>query len=154
MAELVVGGWLVDRLVSRGHDPILVRRTVLTVGLVCGAGIGAAGTAGSASVAVVWMCLSLSGLAIAAPVAWSLPGLLAAPGTVGAVSGLMNFADTAATGCGVMFTGWLAQATGSFHAPFLFAVVILAVGASLYRFLLRDTPSPRDDSANALVQRP
>ncbi|WP_411153367.1 MFS transporter [Streptomyces sp. A30] len=154
VAELLIGGWLVDRLVSRGRDPILVRRAVLTAGLVCGAAIGAAGTAESASAAVAWMCLSLSGLAIAAPVAWSLPGLLAAPGTVGAVSGLMNFANTAATGFGVMFTGWLAQATGSFHAPFLFAVVVLAVGASLYRFLLRATPSPRSASLSAPAHRP
>lgn len=149
VAELVVGGWLVDRLVSRGRDPIRVRRTVLTAGLVCGATIGAAGTAGSAAAAVAWMSVSLAGLAIAAPVAWSLPGLLAEPGTVGAVSGLMNFANTAATGCGVVFTGWLAQATGSFHAPFLFAVVVLALGVLLYRIVLRPMPSAHPASRTA-----
>ncbi|WP_369391563.1 MFS transporter [Streptomyces sp. CG1] len=141
VAELVVGGWLVDRLVRRGHDPMRIRRNVLTVGLTLGATIGAAGTADSAAEAVCWMSVSLSGLAIAAPVAWSLPGLLAAPGTVGAVSGLMNFANTAATGFGVMFTGWLAQATGTFHAPFLFAVAVLAVGVLLYRYVLRTQAS-------------
>lgn len=97
VAELLVGGWLVDRLVRRGRNPWTVRKTVLTCGLALGATIGAAGSAGSPAVAVVWMSLSLAGLAIAAPVAWGLPGLLAPPGTVGAVSGLMNFLNTAAT---------------------------------------------------------
>jgi predicted MFS family arabinose efflux permease len=156
VAELAIGGWLVDRLVRRGLDAMRVRRAVLTGGLAVGATIGFAGSSGSAAVAVFWMSVSLAGLAVAAPVAWSLPGLLAQPGTVGAVSGLMNFANTAATGCGVLFTGWLAQATGSFRAPFLFAVAVLAVGVLLYWVLLRPAPlrpaapvtPPHHDSGN------
>ncbi|MGW9431307.1 MFS transporter [Streptomyces decoyicus] len=147
VAELIVGGWLVDRLVRRGRNPWTVRKTVLTCGLTLGATIGAAGSAGSPGVAVVWMSLSLAGLAIAAPVAWGLPGLLAPPGTVGAVSGLMNFLNTAATAGGVLLTGWLAQATGSFHAPFLFAVAVLAVGVALYWRALR--PAAPVDSGPA-----
>ncbi|MEW1747573.1 MFS transporter [Streptomyces angustmyceticus] len=137
VAELLVGGLLVDRLVRRGRGAWTVRRTVLTCGLALGATIGAAGSAGSPAMAVVWMSLSLAGLAIAAPVAWGLPGLLAPPGTVGAVSGLMNFLNTAATAGGVLLTGWLAQATGSFEAPFLFAVAVLALGVALYWAALR-----------------
>lgn len=142
VAELIVGGWLVDRLVRRGRNPWTVRKTVLTCGLALGATIGAAGSADSPAVAVVWMSLSLAGLAIAAPVAWGLPGLLAPPGTVGAVSGLMNFLNTAATAGGVLLTGWLAQSTGSFHAPFLFAVAVLAVGVALYWRALRPAALP------------
>ncbi|MFC9233802.1 MFS transporter [Streptomyces decoyicus] len=150
VAELVVGGWLVDRLVRRGRNAWTVRKTVLTCGLALGATIGAAGSAGSPGVAVVWMSLSLAGLAIAAPVAWGLPGLLAPPGTVGAVSGLMNFLNTAATAGGVLLTGWLAQATGSFHAPFLFAVAVLAVGVALYWRALRPAALPDSGPARAL----
>ncbi|MFC9239002.1 MFS transporter [Streptomyces decoyicus] len=150
VAELIVGGWLVDRLVRRGRNPWTVRKTVLTCGLALGATIGAAGSAGSPGVAVVWMSLSLAGLAIAAPVAWGLPGLLAPPGTVGAVSGLMNFLNTAATAGGVLLTGWLAQATGSFHAPFLFAVAVLAVGVALYWRALRPAVLPDSGPARTL----
>ncbi|MCF3141801.1 MFS transporter [Streptomyces platensis] len=137
VAELAVGGWLVDRLIRRGRDPWVVRRTVLTCGLALGATIGAAGGAGSPALAVCWMSVSLAGLAIAAPVAWGLPGLLAPPGAVGAVSGLMNFLNTAATAGGVLLTGWLAQVSGSFATPFLFAVGVLAVGVALYWRALR-----------------
>ncbi|WP_246655320.1 MFS transporter [Streptomyces decoyicus] len=150
VAELIVGGWLVDRLVRRGRNPWTVRKTVLTCGLALGATIGAAGSAGSPAVAVVWMSLSLAGLAIAAPVAWGLPGLLAPPGTVGAVSGLMNFLNTAATAGGVLLTGRLAQATGSFHAPFLFAVAVLAVGVALYWRALRPAALPDAGPARKL----
>ncbi|MEV4442341.1 MFS transporter [Streptomyces sp. NPDC049577] len=136
-AEVAFGGWLVDRLVRAGRDPALVRRRVLSCGLAVGATIAFAGTAGSPWAAVGWMSLSLGGLAVAAPVAWSLPGLLAPPGAVGAVSGLMNFANTAATSGGVILTGWLAQATGSFSAPFLFAAGVVALGGLCYRPVLR-----------------
>ncbi|MFF4159213.1 MFS transporter [Streptomyces sp. NPDC001678] len=140
-AELVVGGWLVDRLVRRGRDPRRVRKTVLLTGLALGATAGAAATAGSPLVAVGWLSLALSGLAIAAPVAWSLPGLLAPPGAVGSVSGLMNFANTAATAGGVVLTGWLAELTGSFHTPLLCTVGVLGVGVALYCVVLRPRPA-------------
>ncbi|MFE0043479.1 MFS transporter [Streptomyces albireticuli] len=143
VAEVTAGGWLVDRLIRRGRDPRRVRKTVLLTGLTLGATAGAAGTAGSPAVAVCWMSLSLSGLAIAAPVAWSLPGLLAPPGAVGAVSGLMNFANTAATAGGVVLTGRLADLTGSFHTPFLCTVAVLAVGVLLYCVVLRPRPARR-----------
>ncbi|GAA0338491.1 MFS transporter [Streptomyces blastmyceticus] len=141
VAEILVGGWLVDRLVRRGRDPERVRRTVLTGGLAVGATIGWAGTSNSPAAAVLWMSVSLSGLAVAAPVAWSLPGLLAPPGAVGAVSGLMNFANTAASTGGVLLTGWLAEATGSFQSPFLFAVGVLTAGTLVYWRTLRPAPA-------------
>lgn len=137
VAEFVFGGWLVDRLVRGGRDVIAARRPVLLAGLALGATIGFAGWAGSPLVAVFWMSLSLAGLAVAAPVAWSLPGLLAPPHAVGAVGGLMNFANTAATTAGVLLTGWLADVTDSFGAPFVFAVTLLAAGGSLYWSALR-----------------
>ncbi|MFI2187696.1 MFS transporter [Streptomyces sioyaensis] len=149
VAELAFGGWLVDRLVRRGRHPWRVRKSVLTCGLALGATIGAAGSAASPEVAVCWMSASLAGLAIAAPVAWSLPGLLAPPGTVGAVSGLMNFLNTAATAGGVLLTGRLAQVTGSFAAPFLFAVAVLAVGVALYWWALHPSAVPDADRDGA-----
>ncbi|GAA1920322.1 MFS transporter [Streptantibioticus ferralitis] len=146
-AELVVGGWLVDRMVRGGRDAVAGRRPVLLGGLALGATIGCAGWATSPLGAVLWMSLSLGGLAVAAPVAWSLPGLLAPPGAVGVVGGLMNFANTAATTGGVVLTGWLAEITGSFGAPFVFAVVVLAIGGLLYWPALRTDRAPASRTA-------
>ncbi|MEU9608310.1 MFS transporter [Streptomyces sp. NPDC048057] len=142
VAEFVFGGWLVDRLVRNGRGVIAARRPVLLGGLALGATIGFAGWAGSPLAAVFWMSLSLGGLAVAAPVAWSLPGLLAPPHAIGAVGGLMNFANTAATTGGVLLTGWLAEITGSFGAPFVFAITLLAAGGALYWRALRPERLP------------
>ncbi|MEU9123489.1 MFS transporter [Streptomyces sp. NPDC048506] len=142
VAELVCGGWLVDRMVRGGGDAVAGRRPVLLGGLALGATIGCAGWADSPLGAVFWMSLSLGGLAVAAPVAWSLPGLLAPPDAVGAVGGLMNFANTLATTGGVLLTGWLAEITGSFDAPLAFAVVVLVVGGLLYWPALRADRAP------------
>ncbi|WP_043264392.1 MFS transporter [Streptomyces sp. CT34] len=142
VAEFAFGGWLVDRMVRGGRDAVAARRPVLLGGLALGATIGCAGWAGSPLGAVLWMSLSLGGLAVAAPVAWSLPGLLAPPHAVGAVGGLMNFANTAATTGGVLLTGWLAEITGSFGAPFVFAVTVLIAGGLLYWPALRAERSP------------
>ncbi|GGU47369.1 putative transporter YybO [Streptomyces albospinus] len=142
VAELVCGGWLVDRMVRGGRDAVAGRRPVLLGGLALGATIGCVRWAASPLDAVFWMSLSLGGLAVAAPVAWSLPGLLAPPGAVGAVGGLMNFANSAATTGGVLLTGWLAEITRSFDAPFVFAVVVLAVGGLLYWPALRTDRAP------------
>ncbi|MFH8749555.1 MFS transporter [Streptomyces rimosus] len=157
VAELALGGWLADRLVRGGRDPMKVRRTVLTCGLAVGATVGLAGTAPNGPAAMGWMSLSLGGLAVAAPAAWSLPGLLAPPGAVGAAGGLMNFANAAATTTGVVFTGWLAEVTGSFGAPFVFAAAVLGAGILLYRRLLAPRPgqvpaaAPRTEGDEALA---
>lgn len=154
VAELVLGGWLVDRLVRAGRDPMRVRRAVVTCGLAVGSAIGFAGTAHTTVAAMGWMVLSLGGLAVAAPAAWSLPGLLAPPGAVGAAGGLMNLANSFATTGGVLLTGWLAEATGSFSAPFVFAAGVLAVGIVLYWRLLGGRPDGPAAAGGEPVEEP
>ncbi|MDF3293936.1 MFS transporter [Streptomyces silvisoli] len=156
LAEFTLGGWLVDRLVSAGRDPMKVRRAVLFGGLAVGASVGFAGTAESTLAAMGWMTLSLSGLAVAAPVAWSLPGLLAPTGSVGTASGLMNVANAVATAGGVVLTGWLAKVTGSFGTPFVFAVGVLGAGILLYWpvFTVRRHGVPRSASPGAGKRAP
>ncbi len=75
--DLVIGGFLVDFLVQRGFGQSAVRRTVLIGGTAFGLGILGAAHAHSASQALIWITVSLSGLAAAAPVAWSLPSFIA-----------------------------------------------------------------------------
>jgi len=44
VADLVVGGWLVDYLIARGNDPTRVRKTILVAGLLLGLAIAPAVT--------------------------------------------------------------------------------------------------------------
>ena len=55
VADLVVGGWLIDHLIGRGHDETLVRKTVLVLGMLLGLAVFGATFTTSPVWAVVWI---------------------------------------------------------------------------------------------------
>ena len=71
----------------------LVRRIVLIGGTAFGLGILGAAHAHDATRALIWISISIGGLAAAAPVAWSLPSLIARRNDVGKVGGIINFSN-------------------------------------------------------------
>ncbi len=77
ITDLLIGGWLVDALIARGANASKVRQIVLVAGTACGLGILGAAQAHTAARALAWISLSIGGLAAAAPVAWSIPALIA-----------------------------------------------------------------------------
>ncbi|HXW76245.1 MAG TPA: MFS transporter, partial [Candidatus Eremiobacteraceae bacterium] len=93
LAELVVGGVLVDALIRRGLEATRVRKTILACGMLLGLSMFGATTTRDPRVAIVYITLALAGLAVSAPVAWSLPALIAPRGAVGTVGAIMNFAN-------------------------------------------------------------
>ncbi len=134
--DLVIGGWLVDALIRRGYDASRVRQSVLIGGTLLGVAIFAAGSATTLHAAIFWITVSLGGLAAAAPVGWSVPGLIAPRGGVGRVGGIMNFASQAAAVCAPIITGYVVSITHSFKAAFWLAAIFLAIGIAAYAFLL------------------
>lgn len=136
ITDILIGGVLVDWLIRRGHDSTRVRKTLLTIGMLLGiAVIGAAFTT-SATVAIIWISIALGGLAFAAPIGWSIPALIAPPGTVGTVGAIMNFFNNVAGIIAPIVAGFLFQSTGSFGINFLIAGVILVLGVLSFLFLL------------------
>ena len=134
--DLAIGGWMVDALIRRGYDASRVRQSVLIGGTLLGVLIFAAGTATTVHAAIFWITVSLGGLAAAAPVGWSVPGLIAPRGGVGRVGGIMNFASQTAAICAPIFTGYVVSITHSFKAAFWLAAIFLAIGIAAYAFLL------------------
>ncbi len=59
--DILVGGWLVDRLVQRGRDASFVRQAVLIGGTMLGLGILGAAYAQSITAALVWISLAIGG---------------------------------------------------------------------------------------------
>ena len=57
--ELLIGGWMVDRLISRGWNASKVQRAVLIGGTTMGLGIVGAAYAHTATAALLWISLSL-----------------------------------------------------------------------------------------------
>ena len=111
VADLIVGGWLIDHLLARGYAETPVRKTVLVLGM-------------------------LFGLAAAAPVGWSIPSLIAPRGGTGTISGIMNFLNNMMGVVAPVTTGYIVGATGSFVGAFLTAGIVLVIGIVAYVFIL------------------
>jgi len=135
--DLVVGGWLVDALIQRGWDASRVRQTVLVVGTGLGLGILGAAHASSPRIALFWISISLGGLAAAAPVAWTVPSLIAPRESVGRLGGIVNFCGQLGAISAPIITGYVASITHAFSSAFVAATGILLLGIGGYVFLLR-----------------
>jgi ACS family D-galactonate transporter-like MFS transporter len=141
--DLAVGGWLVDALIQRRWNSVRVRQAVLIGGMSLGLGLLGVANAHSATTALFWISLALGGLAAAAPVAWSIPSLIAPRESVGTVGAIMNFASQLAAIAAPIVTGYIAQATHSFAWAFAAAAAFLLLGIAGYVFLLgRMQPIP------------
>ncbi|POZ63414.1 MFS transporter [Chromobacterium alticapitis] len=135
-ADLFVGGWLIDKLISRGHDETRVRKGVLLSGMAMGMAVFGATTTSDPYIAIIWITIALSGLAAAAPVGWSLPSLIAPRGGTGTVGGIMNFANNMMGAVAPIVTGFIVGATHSFANAFLVAGCMLVIGILAFVFLL------------------
>ncbi|AXE32314.1 MFS transporter [Chromobacterium phragmitis] len=143
LSDLFVGGWLIDKLIARGHDETRVRKTVLLCGMAMGMAVFGATTTTDPYIAIIWITIALSGLAAAAPVGWSLPSLIAPRGGTGTVGGIMNFANNMMGAVAPIVTGFIVGATHSFANAFLVAGFMLVIGILAFVFLLgRIEPLP------------
>jgi ACS family D-galactonate transporter-like MFS transporter len=136
VADLLVGGWLVDALIQRGRNSVRVRQFVLIGGTAMGLGIIGAAQAQTASSALFWISISICGLSAAAPVGWSIPSLIAPRESVGTVGGILNFCNQISAIAAPIATGYIAQATHSFAWAFAAAAIFLLIGIAGYIFLL------------------
>jgi MFS transporter, ACS family, D-galactonate transporter len=136
VTDLVVGGWLVDALIRRGHKETVVRQSILIGGTFLGLAIGGEMFTNSAAVAVFWISISLGGLSAAAPVGWSIPSLIAPRDSVGRIGGILNFGNQVAAIVAPILTGYFAGPSNSFARAFGAAAVILLAGIAGYVFLL------------------
>jgi ACS family D-galactonate transporter-like MFS transporter len=143
IADLAIGGWLVDFLVQRGRNASLVRRTVLIGGTACGLGILGAVHAHGTTQALLWISISIGGLSAASPVGWSLPSLIASRQDAGKVGGIMNFSNQLSGIGASVLTGYLVTAFHSYAWAFGVSAIFLVLGIAAYFFLLGRIEPPR-----------
>ena len=136
VSGLLFGGWLVDYLIRSGRDSTRVRQTVLVAGLALGLAVAGAARTTNPRVAIFWISIALSGLAASAPVGWSIPGLIAPPGSTARVAGIMNFVANVPAILAPVITGYLVGNSQSFRWPFLVAAAVLLAGIVSYLVLL------------------
>ena len=135
VCDLFVGGWLVDALIRRGFDASRVRQAILIGGTMFGLGIVGAANAHTPAQAIIWISVSIGGLSAAAPVGWSIPGLIAGRNNVGRVGGIMNFSNQVSGIAASTITGYL-FAAHQIAWVFGIAGIYLAIGILAYIFLL------------------
>jgi MFS family permease len=140
--DVCVGGWLVDSLVRSGRDSSAVRRRVLIAGMAFGLGILGAAYARDAALALFWISVSIGGLSAAAPVAWSLPSLIARRPDVGKVGGIINFSGQISGISAPILTGYLVSSLHSYFWVFGVAAIYLVIGILGYLFLLGKIEMP------------
>lgn len=144
VADVAIGGWLVDVLIRRGWDASVVRKSVLVIGTSCGLGILGAACTHSAMIALLWISLSIGGLSAASAVGWSVPSLIAPRRSVGRVGGIINFSNQVSGICAPIITGYLVAARQSFALAFAVSAIYLLIGIGGYIFLLgRIEPMPK-----------
>jgi MFS transporter, ACS family, D-galactonate transporter len=134
--DILMGGWLVDKLVQGGRDPSFVRKAILIGGTTLGLGVLGAAYAQNATAALAWISLAIGGLSAASPVGWSIPSLIAPRESVGTLGGILNFGNQLSAIAAPIATGYVAQATHSFFWAFGAAGIFLVIGIAGYGFLL------------------
>lgn len=146
LTELTISGWLVDRLVNKGYNPMTVRKVMLVTGMLLGlAVIGAAFTT-DVRVAVTYISIALGGLVVTSGIAFQIPTFIAPKGTTGTMMGLLTFGNSGLGIIAPIATGFIVGATGSFALAFVVAGIVLFVGILSYVFLLTDLdPIPGQD---------
>ena len=149
VSDLIFGGWMVDFLIRRGHNATRVRQGVLVIGLGLGLAVAGAARTNEPRIAIIWISIALCGLAAAAPVGWSIPGLIAPPGSTARVGGIMNFVANLPGVLAPVITGYLVGNSQSFARPFLLAAALLVGGILSFVLLLGEIetiPAPGTES--------
>lgn len=147
----VAAGWVADRIIERGGDPVRTRKAFIVAGFI-GAGTVLFGAyADSLAMALFWNIFSLSSLGLASANNLALTKVtLIPPPAIGMVVGVQHVAAGLSGGVAASLSGWLVHVSGDYTLAMMVIVVFLVIGAAASVILLRPEWSPRvSDAATA-----
>lgn len=144
-----LGGWVADRMIQRGGNPVTVRKWFTIAGLAIACTEVAGARAASLNVAVLFSIVSLSGLGLATANYWAITHTLFPAAAIGRMTGVQNCAASLAGIAAPILTGWLKQRTGSYEAPMNAIWVVLVVGIFSYVMMVREKYAPGKQRAGA-----
>jgi MFS family permease len=139
----IAGGWLADRMIERGGNPVRVRKGFIIAGFLLASTEVVGALSDSAPVAIFFAVFSLSALGLVTANYWALTQTLMPGAAVGRISGVQNCAANIPGVVGPILTGWLKQASGNFEAPMHAIWIFLLLGVASYVFLVREKYVPR-----------
>jgi len=139
-----VAGWAADRLIARGRDAVLVRKSFVVAGFIGGTTVLLGAYAPTLEMALFWNVLSLSLLGLATANNTTLCKLTLIPKqAIGLNTGLQQVATSLAGGVSASLSGWLLHVGGSYRLPMLAIFVFLLVGAGSTVILLQRKWAPK-----------
>jgi MFS transporter, ACS family, D-galactonate transporter len=137
-------GWAADRLIARGHDAVVVRKSFIVAGFVGGTTVLLGAYARSPQMALLWNVVSLSLLGLVTANNLALVKLTLIPKqAVGLNTGLQQVATSLAGGVSASLSGWLLHVGHSYTLPMLAIFAFLLLGATSTVVLLRRKWAPR-----------
>ncbi len=136
VAQFIIAGIVMDRVIARTGDQTKARRIVLVTSLTVSLAVVGAAYADSVAVALVYLSIGLAGLAVSVPAGASIVGLIAPEGYTGTLGGIVNFVANLIGIAAPIVTGIVYDVTGSFAGAFLITGVVLVAGIASYTLVL------------------
>ena len=143
-AVATLAGWVADRMIARGGNPVAVRKAFTIAGFLMASTEVIGAFSDSIPVALFFAVFSLSGLGLATANYWALTQTLIPGGAIGRIVGIQNCAASLPGIVAPILTGWLKQKTGSYNAPMQAIWFFLILGLAAYVFLVREKYAPRE----------
>jgi ACS family D-galactonate transporter-like MFS transporter len=151
LAQFLVGGIVLDRLIARTGNETKARRIVLVTSMLVSLSVAGAAYAGSVATALVFLSVGAAGLAVSVPAGSSIVAVIAPEGCSGTLGGLVNFVANMIGIAAPIVTGAVVDVTGSFAGAFLVTGVVLLAGIFCYTVVLgkldRMAAAPRKETA-------
>ncbi|MEV6645693.1 MFS transporter [Amycolatopsis sp. NPDC051371] len=151
LAQFLVGGIVLDRLIARTGNETKARRIVLVTSMLVSLSVAGAAYAGSVATALVFLSVGAAGLAVSVPAGSSIVAVIAPEGCSGTLGGLVNFVANMIGIAAPIVTGAVVDVTGSFAGAFLVTGVVLLAGIFCYTVVLgkldRMPAAPRKETA-------
>jgi MFS family permease len=139
-----LAGWAADRLIARGRDAVVVRKSFMVVGFVGGTTVLLGAYARSPQMALFWNVASLSLLGLVTANNLALVKLTLIPKqAVGLNTGLQQVATSLAGGVSASLSGWLLHVGHSYALPMIAIFIFLLLGATSTIVLLRRKWAPK-----------
>ncbi|MRW89397.1 MFS transporter [Duganella sp. FT80W] len=139
-----LAGWAADRLIARGRDAVMVRKTFIVAGFIGATTVLLGAYAQTLEMALFWNVASLSllGLVTANNLALCKLTLIPKP-AVGLNTGLQQVATSLAGGVSASLSGWLLHTSGSYETPMKAIFIFLLLGAASTIILFRRQWAPK-----------
>ena len=139
-----LAGWAADRIIARGYNAIMVRKSFIIAGFFGGCTVLLGAYADTLNMALFWNVLSLSLLGLTTANNLVLSRLTLVPKqAIGLVTGVQQVATSLAGGVAASLSGWLLHVSGSYDLAMMVILVFLLIGAAATAILFRPEWSPK-----------